>query len=135
MPMMDWYIARRNKRRNNYWLTSSNALKRVDLNSIREKALENAKQRYVQRSQRSLVEYLNCWRTWIYAGLPFKVGRVDDVVKSIVGAVINGTSFNRTKEQSCVGTIKNQKSDFESPTRINHSIIRSVDDGYNNQMK
>lgn len=101
----------------------------------REKALENAKQRYVQRSQRSLVEYLNCWRTWIYAGLPFKVGRVDDVVKSIVGAVINGTSFNRTKEQSCVGTIKNQKSDFESPTRIKHSIIRSVDDGYNNQMK
>jgi RNA-directed DNA polymerase len=35
-----------------------------------EKALENARRRYAQGGQKSLVEYLNRWRTWIYAGLP-----------------------------------------------------------------
>jgi hypothetical protein len=97
-----------------------------------EKALENARRCYAQWGDKSLQEYLNRWRTWIYAGLPFKVERVDDVVKSIVDAVVKGTLFNLTLEQSCVGTIENRKSDLGYPTSVTRSIISSEHDGDNN---
>jgi len=38
----------------------------------KKKALENAKQRYAQRVFSSHQD-LNCWRTWIHAGFPFKL--------------------------------------------------------------
>jgi hypothetical protein len=96
---------------------------------IQEKALENA-----QEGQKSLVEYLNRWRTWVYAGLPFKVERVDDVVKSIVDAIVKGTSFNRTQEQSCDEKQRNRTSESLDASQVNRSII-SVPDGDNNNLQ
>ena len=95
-----------------------------------EKALENAKRRYAQGGKKSLVEYLNRWRTWIYAGLPFKVEGVDDVIKSIVDAVVKDTSFNPTQEQSCDEKQRNRTSESLDASQVNRSII-SVPDGVN----
>ena len=49
-----------------------------------EKAIVKEKLCYAQGGGKSLQSYLNRWRTWVYAGLPFKVHHVDDVIKSII---------------------------------------------------
>ena len=49
-----------------------------------EKAIVKAERRYAQGGSMSLQSYLNRWRTWVYAGLPFKVHHVDDVIESII---------------------------------------------------
>ncbi len=36
-----------------------------------KKALDTAKQHYVQGENSALAKYFNRWRTWIHAGLPF----------------------------------------------------------------
>jgi len=52
-----------------------------------EKALEKAKRRYAQGDRKSLHLYLHRWRTWVHAGLPFKVQSVETVVASLVDKV------------------------------------------------
>ena len=52
-----------------------------------EKALENAKQRYAQGGLKSLLEYLNRWRTWVHAGLPPQVHSVDYIIRSLFDKV------------------------------------------------
>jgi hypothetical protein len=49
-----------------------------------EKALEIATQRYAQGGAKPLMTYLNRWRTWCAAGLPFKVQHIDDAINSMV---------------------------------------------------
>jgi hypothetical protein len=100
-----------------------------------EKALENAKQRYAQGGQKSLAEYLNRWRTWIYAGLLFKVAKVDAVADSIRDSVVKGTSLHKTQEQSRVRCIRNHWTDFEYSTCLYLSLIRSDYGGDNNHKK
>jgi RNA-directed DNA polymerase len=65
-----------------------------------EKALENAKQRYAQGGQKSLLEYLNRWRTWVYAGLPFKVYLVENVINKIVDITL--TSKDNSKSHRVI---------------------------------
>lgn len=73
-----------------------------------ERALENAKLRYAKGAQKSLAEYLHCWRTWIYAGLPFKVEGVEDVIRSIADTVKTGTS-RLPQDQSRVANDANHR--------------------------
>ncbi len=98
-----------------------------------EKALENATWRYhAGRGHRSLVEYLNRWRTWIYAGLLFKVDGVEDVIKSITDTVVKETSCNLTQEQSCIESPKNQSTDLDPLLALDMMkiIITKRKDGY-----
>ena len=56
-----------------------------------EKALKNAKYRHAQGGKKSLLEYLNRWRTWVHAGLPLKVHHVDAIIESLVDKVTSSS--------------------------------------------
>ena len=91
--------------------------------------LETAKRRYAQGGQKPLVEYLNRWRTWVHAELPFKVNSVIDKFRNFV---VNNASRYLTQEQSRLGYTKSQfKEDFSSYlTRVKYIPIScSVHDG------
>lgn len=68
-------------------------------------------------------------RTWIYAGFTFKVERVDDVIRSIVDAIVKDTSCNHPQEHRAL--LEPLKIVIQHST-CNPSIFRSVDDGENN---
>lgn len=53
---------------------------------------QKAKRRYAQVGRKSLHLYLNCWRTWVHAGLPFEVQSVVTVAASMAEKV---TAFGR----------------------------------------
>lgn len=53
-----------------------------------DKAFENAKRRYAQGGNLSLAKYLKRWKTWIHAGLPFKIINVDDTIQKIRDQVV-----------------------------------------------
>ena len=67
-----------------------------------EKALENAKRRYAQGGNSALAKYLDRWRTWVHAGLPFKIDHVEEVIDSIRNIVMQNQCFNITKNQRCM---------------------------------
>ena len=56
-----------------------------------EKALENAKLRHAQGGHKSLQEYLQRWRTWAHAGLPFQVHSVNAIIESLVDKVTSSS--------------------------------------------
>lgn len=102
-----------------------------------EKALETAKRRYAQGGQKSLVEYLNRWRTWVHAGLPFKVNNIDEIIKKISNFVVDHASQNLSQKQSRVGDGSQVKTYFPKyQARVPIiPLVCSVEDGVFNFKK
>lgn len=61
------------------------------------KALENAKQRHAQGGHKSLQEYLQRWRTWAHAGLPFQVHSVNSIIESLVDKVTSSSDYGNSQ--------------------------------------
>jgi len=66
-----------------------------------KKALENAKRRYAQGGHKPLQEYLKRWRTWVQAGLPFKVQQVEKIIESIIANIRGNDDANSQSITHC----------------------------------
>ena len=91
-----------------------------------EKALENALRRYAQGGSKSLQLYLNRWRTWVHAGLPFKVHHVENIVASLAEKVTGQrchSNSQRTANRPALSVLYGQNNFLKgiSPCKINFS--------------
>jgi hypothetical protein len=65
--------------------------------TTQKKAIEQAKRRYAQGGEASLQGYLYRWRSWVHAGLPSHVYKVDDAVELIRNAVILSNTYTNSQ--------------------------------------
>ena len=100
-----------------------------------EKAIVKAKRRYAQGGGKSLHSYLNRWRTWVHAGLPFKVHHVDDVIESII-ALFDIPRDKNLETEPCrklLGSVVDSLSKY--PARLSLPICSEFDGANNREGK